>query len=452
MAADPVEGAGWVRPLPAALVLGIVSGVLAGFVAIVACIPLLYSLRSLEVWTSTEQLRTAAALADGDLDAHAIREAGSVDSVMRIDGAGAVVEVSGQSIQGLVGLPCSALPAELDGWLIACRPIGDQRVWVAKEIGGWYGAAVAIQVLGGALVALLTTLGVSRVLQPISDVGAALSRIERGERGVSLPRSRLKELDDLVTHVNATARAMDDREDAIGARLRTVHDLARMVAHEVRNPLQTLELLTSLIAGEEDQRERELFAASIHAEIRALDAVVQRVLRDGLGGATLTIHRIRRSAVPLIDQVVSLQRAHAGRRGVKIVRGEVSYRPVMLDPALIGRSLENLVLNAIQAFEGDDGLVVLSAKEEPPFLILACDDNGPGVDPDLGKSIFETNVSTKKTGSGLGLALVRGVVEAHGGYVDYHRSELGGARFELRLPMISGESGEYTAVAHPGGG
>lgn len=448
-----VDDAGWARPLPAALVLGIISGVLAGFVAIVACIPLLYSLRQLEVWTSTEQLRTAAALADGALDVHAIRAAGAVDSVTRLDAEGALVEVSGQPIGGLVGLPCSALPAELDGWLISCRPVGDdQRMWVAKEIGGWYGAAIGIQVLGGAVVALLTTLGVSRVLRPISEVGTALARIERGERGVSLPRSRLKELDDLVLHVNATARAMDDREDAIGARLRTVHDLARMVAHEVRNPLQTLELLTSLIASEDDPAERHLIASSIHTEIRALDAVVQRVLRDGLGGAQLTIHRIRRSAVPLIDQVVSLQRAHAGRRGVKIVRGEVSYRPIMLDPALIGRSLENLVLNAIQAFQKDDGLVVLSAREEPPYLVLACDDNGPGVDPDLGKSIFETNVSTKKNGSGLGLALVRGVVEAHGGYVDYARSELGGARFELRLPMIPGESGEYTAVAHPGGG
>ena len=83
---------------------------------------------------------------------------------------------------------------------------------------------------------------------------------------------------------------------------------------------------------------------------------------------------------------------------------------------------------------------MLSAREEPPWLIIGCDDNGPGVDPELGASIFETNVSTKSTGSGLGLALVRGVVEAHGGMVSYHTSGLGGACFELKLPMISNET------------
>jgi signal transduction histidine kinase len=245
----------------------------------------------------------------------------------------------------------------------------------------------------------------------------------------------LSELDELVRHVNDTARAVDEREGAIVRQLDTVNQLSRMVAHEVRNPLQTLELLTSLVAEESDPAERATLAQSIHAEIRALDTVVQRVLRDGVGTAILKVQPVLRSIAPLIEQVTLLHRAQAQDRGVSLVRTQVDESLVPFDPALMGRSIENLVVNALHAVPQPGGRIELSAWVEDGFLQIATDDNGPGIDPALGDAVFQPDVSTRVGGTGLGLALVRSVVHAHGGYVHQQRSPLGGARLLIQLPL-----------------
>jgi signal transduction histidine kinase len=435
------------------VVLGVISGVLAGAMAVAVAMPLTWTLRGIEERATEAQMASieaqiASRADDGAPDLPALLAGGGVEGVALYGTDG-----KRQTELGLE-IPMRDLPkCESDGylgthWRVRCVPVDGGTVVVGKRVGTWFQVALLWQAIGGSVVAMVTAIGVGGALRPITDVVRALARVERGERGVVLPRNRLSELDELIQHVNSTARAMDEREDSIAARLRTVQELARMVAHEIRNPLQTLELLTSLIASEEDTVERHTIAQSIHTEIKALDQVVQRVLRGGLAGTTLTIHRVRRNVVALVDQVISLRRTQAASQGINLVRGDVTYRPVFLDPALIGRSIENLVVNALQAVPKGQGLIVVSAFEDGEALAIAVDDNGPGVEANLGGAIFEANVSTKADGSGLGLALVKGVVEAHGGRVEYVRSELGGARFVIRLPTgrereVSGESGEF---------
>ena len=101
---------------------------------------------------------------------------------------------------------------------------------------------------------------------------------------------------------------------------------------------------------------------------------------------------------------------------------------------MLGRALENLVVNALQAVPDRGGEVRLSVFERGDSLWIAIDDNGPGVDPVLGNSIFDTDITGKEEGHGLGLALTKAVLVAHGGSIEYTDSPLGGTRFLARLP------------------
>jgi signal transduction histidine kinase len=293
-------------------------------------------------------------------------------------------------------------------------------------------------------VGIITALGILRLLGPLSEVSRALARVGAGERGVTVPQTGLAELDELVDRLNAAARSVDDREDAILSRIEVVQEMARIVAHEIRNPLQSLELLTSLVATEEDSAERLEIGQSIHNEIHTLGQVVHRLLRESAVKGSLRLQISTQPVAPLIEQVVALRRPQANGQGVRITIAALSWTEAAFDPALLKRSIENLVLNALQAVPRGVGEVRISVTDEGLHgMLVAVDDNGPGVPEELVDHIFEPNVTHgKKGGLGIGLALVKGVIEAHGGYIRYQRSPLGGARFEARIPLAQDDRTE----------
>lgn len=285
------------------------------------------------------------------------------------------------------------------------------------------------------IVGIVTALGVLRLLTPLSRVSNALKRVSFGERGVRVRPSGLAELDELVERLNTAARAMEEREDAVSARIQVVQEMARIVAHEIRNPLQSLELLTSLVAAADSVGERQELVESIHEEIRTLDQVVTRLLRRGAGDSL----RLIRAQIPIkkvLTQVLAVRRLEAESKGISLVAGDMSDVEVMIDQALIGRSFENLIKNAMQAVPEDEGLVQVSLIEQNSYVSIVVEDNGPGVDPSVQDHLFEIDVSARAGGTGLGLALVKGVIEAHGGFMEHDRSILGGARFTANIPVI----------------
>lgn len=435
------------RRASAALVLGFLAGALASVTYLPTLVPLTLRLvdaegaialrhaswAALAVTRSLQQGGVVTPATANDVGVHSLR-------VRTADGL-ELYTIGPQLPDALLDRLCDAATPDLvqsdgDIWAVSCLEGRHHQVVAAFVPDFATGADVILLVVALAIiVGIITALGILSLLRPLSQVTSALARVEAGERGVRVATTGLKELDDLVERLNAAARSVELREDAVMARIRVVQEMARLVAHEIRNPLQSLEILTTLVASEDDPKERQEVATSIHNEIRALDRVVQRLLREGASTGALRLQRSPQPLAPLVDQIVALCQPEARAHGVRIVVGLMSWRPVPIDSTLIGRSIENLVVNGLQAVSPDGGEVRISVYEEPPWLCLAVDDNGPGVDPALRDHIFEADVTTKASGSGLGLSLVKGVVEAHGGSVTVTPSALGGARFVLRLPL-----------------
>jgi signal transduction histidine kinase len=437
------EGLRW-RP-SAALVLGVLSGTLAAVTVLPTIVPLTWRVVATEDAAAQRHVDIAVRAVARNASAISAEDTSAllVDGVASLDAQGSTLASFGRlPSPDAVRAACASdagVSIVHDGatrWALACRSVGEQRVVATLRQANDSSAFVGWLVAGlAAMVGISTALGVLQVLQPLSVVTASLRRMEAGERGVRAERTGLTELDDMVAHLNAATRVMEDREDAILGRIEVVQHLARMVAHEIRNPLQSLELLASNLAEEDDRAEREQLAATIHGEVRALERVVVHLLRDAPGQAALRPSKAPTRLSELLSQVVTFRRGEARRRGAELTLGAVPEVVLHVDRALLLRAIENLVSNALQSVPNLAGAVRLWAEERAGEVRIHVDDNGPGVAEELGQTIYQPRVTTRPDGHGLGLAMVSGVMAAHEGRVDHQRSPLGGARFTCHLGM-----------------
>ena len=284
----------------------------------------------------------------------------------------------------------------------------------------------------GALSGLLVMLAIRLLLSPIQKISTAAARIAEGEHSLRVREGGPEELRELARAVNSLASHFERREDEIGSRMAVVRQLASVVAHEVRNPLQSLSLLCTLARTESDPQKRASLLTSVEEEIHILEDVVQRILRSS---GPLRISRAAVDLVTLVEQVETISRPRASKAGVSLLIQAPGSCQMSVDGSLVRRAVENLILNAIE-FAGfkPPGQVTVSLMPREKQTLLIVDDDGPGVPSHERERIFEQYYSSKPGGTGLGLSLVKRVFDTHGGYIRCEESPLGGARFIAALP------------------
>lgn len=203
------------------------------------------------------------------------------------------------------------------------------------------------------------------------------------------------------------------------------------VAHELRNSLAVAE--TSLFLAKRDLDEGKKLLSHIEKaslEIRRAQEIIGVVLGLARGDA-VALERVRMAAV--LDDA----------RGAIVLPTNVTFQTSIEPPdleahangMLLERALSNLYVNAIDAFSSRSrGAIVTRITEEPERVLIVVEDDGPGMPADVAEAAFDPLVTTKPTGTGLGLALCRAIARAHGGDIEAGPSRLGGARFALWIP------------------
>ena len=232
-----------------------------------------------------------------------------------------------------------------------------------------------------------------------------------------------------------SARRIED-EIEMSRRLSASGRLTRGVAHEVKNPINAIVLHLQLLQNKLQQIDPDTrrHMDIIGNEIHRLDRVVQ-VLVDFTRPRDLRPEEV--DFVRLLEDVAVLAAPDAEQHGVKIAR-ELPSEPliVKVDADFMKQAVLNVILNGVQAMP-QGGILTVSARREDEMVVTGVRDQGMGIPPEVQEKMFELYFTTKKDGSGIGLAQTYQIMQWHYGSVDFESIAGRGTIFTLRVPLIA---------------
>ena len=294
---------------------------------------------------------------------------------------------------------------------------------------------------GGIVLAIVFSLWIAaRISSPIEELARAAEDVAGGNWGARVPERGRDEVSQLAHSFNhMTEQLASQREQLVQSeRVAAWRELARRLAHELKNPLFPLQLTVEnlvrareLSAEEFDEVFRES-TATLGMEIANLKTIIGR-FSDFSKMPKPELERI--DAKDVIERVRALYESAA-------VRAEPSIRykveiasdpmPLLVDPELLHRALSNLVLNAMDAMP-TGGTLTLAARPVDGKIEICIADTGEGLTPEECERLFTPYYTTKQHGTGLGLAIVQSVVADHGGTIAVESRTGGGATFIITL-------------------
>ena len=230
-----------------------------------------------------------------------------------------------------------------------------------------------------------------------------------------------------------SARRIED-EIELSRRISASGRVTRGVAHEVKNPINAIVLHLQLLRNKMKELDPDTsrHVDIIDSEIHRLDRVVQ-ILVDFTRPRDLRLEDTDLRL--LLDEVSLLAAPDAAQHGVKVVRELPEHPiPVKVDTDFIKQAILNVVLNGVQAMP-NGGSLTIAAQCSDGMVITEVRDQGTGIPGDVQEKIFELYFTTKKEGSGIGLAQAYQIMQWHYGSVDFESVEGKGTTFRLRLPL-----------------
>ena len=333
-------------------------------------------------------------------------------------------------------------------------------------------ALLCLTIVAAIGVGSLLARGVSR---RIAELARATRLVGEGDLSIRVPEGGGDEIADLAGAFNRMLGEVESSRARIEylQRISAWQEMARRLAHEIKNPLTPISLAVQEIhrryAGSDPEYQRlvDTTLEIVEDEVGTLRRLVgefsdfarlpqaslfradlaeflrEQAERFGIRGAE------RDSAETALDDLLSL--GQVSNIAVEFVVPEGPCE-ALIDSQMLRRVLFNLVRNAAQALldrAAGSGRVRVRLAREGEFWNLDVDDNGPGIPIELRETVFDPYVTTKDEGTGLGLSIVKKVVIEHGGTIHAGQSELGGARLRVRLPVLGTRAAERALEEAP---
>ncbi len=296
--------------------------------------------------------------------------------------------------------------------------------------------AVLVVAYAGVIAVLVAHHLARRALGDVDAIRSALERVGAGERSVRIPVGGGGELAAIAADVEAMAARLETAE---AARRR----LIASVSHDLRTPITALRAMAEAISDDVvDAATRDRYTARMAVHVRALSALIDDLFelsRLEAGDISWTLEQVRIDA--LVEETVEAMRPHADAGAVRVV-AELPGRPVpaRANPEQLQRVLFNLIQNAIR-HTPPDGSVVVRATGGGDAVEVEVADTGDGIAPADRERVFEifeqgTERASRSNGSaGLGLAIARAIVEAHGGRIWLADAPVG-TSVRFRIPAV----------------
>ena len=286
---------------------------------------------------------------------------------------------------------------------------------------------------------------IARILRPLSDLAESCARIGSGQTGNGQlqklsARKTSGEIKSLEYTFNNMVASLQEKEKIEAnlrqaQRLSAIGNMAAGVAHDVRNPLNAIKLLSSHAIDTLDgsgQPETVRHLQTIRNEVNRLEEIVS-------GFLSLAKERELQPEPTKIDVIlaecVRLVRKDAEDRGIRLVTEfRTGDTALSVDPRQLTRAILNVLINAMEVCPRG-GRVRLFSRVTDQSCEIEIRDDGPGMPKEVAERAFEPYFTTKNTGTGLGLSITRGIVEEHGGSISLSCAESHGCQVLISLPL-----------------
>ena len=222
-------------------------------------------------------------------------------------------------------------------------------------------------------------------------------------------------------------------------------EVARRLAHEIKNPLTPIRLsaerMRHKLLPSMNEKDAQLLDRGTETIVQQVEAMKEMVNAFSEYARAPRFEMSEVNLNQLVTEVTDLYRAQVAGHGVRLaVMIEPAVTSLVADRGRLRQLLHNLLTNAVEALEGQaDGAITvvtrLASRNGDEVAEIVVEDNGPGFQRELIGQVFDPYVTTKPRGTGLGLAIVRKIVEEHGGHVEADNRAEGGARVRIELPL-----------------
>lgn len=305
-------------------------------------------------------------------------------------------------------------------------------------------------------IGLVATLMAARTLRPIRHLTSFVSRIGKGDYSAQLGLTGDDEISVLAQEFDQLAKSLREREAQLrekqealfqAQQLAAVGRISAQVAHEVRNPLSSIGLNVELL-------QEALGKAKFHSVAEAKDALSQlsTILREVdrlteiteqyLGMARMPLpHLAQEDINGVLGDVLNFSREELERGGVQVVQKlSAEGARALADENQLRQVFLNLVRNSREAMSDYGGTLTVESRLSNGHVEVRLSDTGRGMENAIREHIFEPFFTTKQGGTGLGLAVSRQIIQAHGGSIECHSAPGQGCHFTIRIPRAQGSS------------
>jgi signal transduction histidine kinase len=282
-----------------------------------------------------------------------------------------------------------------------------------------------------------------RIADPVNRLTRATRRIARGDLDARIAATSTDELRRLVEDFNQMAADLKRQRTELERtqRLDAWADMARQVAHDIKNPLTPIQLSAEHAQRVNVDRGRPLSPVLDECVVAILSQVrlLRQIAAEFSSFASSPTPRPEPTAVDaLIEEVVAPYRAGLAHRIDIDVQAAPDLPIVSIDRTLFARALTNVIENALHAMPGHGRLGITSRRSsaaEPQSIVVEVTDTGGGMDQEALNKIFEPYFSTKATGTGLGLTIAKRNVELNGGTIAVHSERGAGTMVRITVPV-----------------
>lgn len=310
-----------------------------------------------------------------------------------------------------------------------------------QEISNFLVALINLNAFIFLMAGVISVFITGKITRSFTWIGQKMQEVNLGRHNQEISWDRKDEIGGLVSQYNLMVRKLEDSATALARTERegAWREMARQVAHEIKNPLTPMKLSIQYLQKAIDKdaaNVRELssrVAGTLIEQIEHLSRIAAEFSEFANIGNT------RNEDLDLHDVLRSLLSLHGMNEKVRIVI-DLEEGPVMVhaDRTQMNRLFTNLLQNAIESIpESRPGVIRVSSRITAGEVEVTVSDNGTGIPEEMRSRIFTPNFTTKSSGTGLGLAMSKGIVEQCKGSIRFETSSDTGTRFFVRLPLCT---------------